>query len=416
MTSVALNIPLRKGGGVGHESPEVRVPRFAPEALELSIVMPCLNESRTLGSCIMKALGFLSGNQIDGEVIVADNGSTDGSQALATGLGARVIQVSERGYGAALAGGFAAARGRYIIMGDSDDSYDFAEMGALVQKLREGYDLVMGNRFRGGIEPGAMPPLHRYFGNPGLTMIGRVFFKSRCRDFYCGQRGFSRVAVEKMDLRATGMEFALEMVVKATMMGLRVTEVPVRLARDGRDRAPHLRSWRDGWRSMRFFLLYSPRWLFLYPGALLMAMGVLVGVWILPGPRHLGAVTLDVHTLLYCAGAMIVGFQLVVFSVFAKAIAVTTGLHPRSAKLERLLDRAPLEAGLFAGLLLVLAGLGTSVYATLQWADEGFGNLDPFRVMRMAIPAVLLLILGMQTAFSSFILSLLQIPHRKLEG
>lgn len=405
----------RGAAGVG-EAPAVRVLPLAPEELELSIVMPCLNESRTLGSCVRKALGFLRENQIRGEVIIADNGSTDGSQALAAQLGARVVPVSERGYGAALASGFAAARGRYIIMGDSDDSYDFADMGPLVQKLREGFDLVMGNRFRGGIDPGAMPPLHRYFGNPGLTLIGRVFFKSRCRDFYCGQRGFSRAAVEVMDLRATGMEFALEMVVKATMMGLRVAEVPVRLAKDGRDRAPHLRSWRDGWRSLRFFLLYSPRWLFLYPGAILMALGVLMGLWILPGPRHLGGLTLDVHTLLYCAGAVIVGFQLVVFSVFAKAIAVTTGLHPRSAKLERLLDRAPLEAGLVAGLMLVFAGLGTSVYATIQWADEGFGNLDPFRVMRVAIPAVLLLILGMQTVFSSFILSLLQIPHRKLKS
>ena len=387
---------------------------LAPDELELSIVMPCLNESRTLGSCIRKAFDFLRENQIGGEVIVADNGSTDGSQALATELGAKVVSVSERGYGAALGGGFAESRGRYIIMGDSDDSYDFADMMPIVQKLREGYDLVMGNRFRGGIDPGAMPPLHRYFGNPGLTFIGRIFFRSRCRDFYCGQRGFSRSAVQRMDLRATGMEFALEMIVKATMMGLRVTEVPVRLARDGRDRAPHLRSWRDGWRSLRFFLLYSPRWLFLYPGVVLMALGLVAGVWILPGARHLGTVTLDVHTLLYCAGAVIVGFQLVVFSVFAKAIAVTTGLHPRSAKLERLLDRAPLEAGLGLGFLLVLAGLAMSVYATLLWADEGFGNLDPFRVMRMAIPAVLLLILGMQTAFSSFILSLLQIPHRKL--
>lgn len=389
-------------------------PAAASEQVEVSVVMPCLNERLTLEACIAKAQGFFARHGVAGEVIVADNGSTDGSQALAQSLGARVVPVHQRGYGAALGGGFAAARGRYIIMGDSDDSYDFSELMPIVQKLREGYDLVMGNRFRGGIETGAMPPLHRYFGNPGLTMIGRIFFKSRCRDFYCGQRGFSKAAVERMDLRATGMEFALEMVVKATMMGMRVTEVPVRLAKDGRDRPPHLRSWRDGWRSLRFFLLYSPRWLFLYPGAALMLVGALVGVWLLPGSRHIGTVTLDVHTLLYCAGAVIVGFQLVVFSVFAKAIAVTTGLHPRSVKLERLLDRAPLEGGLALGIGLVAAGLAVSLYATLRWADEGFGNLDPFRVMRVAIPAVLLLILGMQTAFSSFVLSLLQIPHRKL--
>jgi glycosyltransferase involved in cell wall biosynthesis len=380
--------------------------------VELSIVMPCLNEARTLGTCVGKAMTFLRDYGIEGEVIVADNGSTDGSQALAEGLGARVAPVADRGYGAALAGGFAAARGRYIIMGDSDDSYDFSEMMPIVEKLREGFDLVMGNRFRGGIEPGAMPPLHRYFGNPGLTAIGRVFFKSGCRDFYCGQRGFRKSAVEAMDLRATGMEFALEMIVKATMMGMRVTEVPVRLARDGRDRPPHLRSWRDGWRSLRFFLLYSPRWLFLYPGVLLMLIGAAAGAWLLPGPRHIGGVTLDVHTLLYCAGAIIVGFQLVVFSVLAKTIAVATGLHPRSAKLDSLLARAPLEGGLAAGFALALAGLAASIYATFQWADEGFGNLDPFRVMRIGIPAVLLLVLGFQIIFSSFILSLLQIPRR----
>ena len=379
---------------------------------ELSIVMPCLNEARTLGVCVGKAMRFLKDYGIRGEVIIADNGSTDGSQALAQGLGARVVPVAEKGYGAALAGGIAAARGQYIIMGDSDDSYDFTDLSPIVEKLREGYDLVMGNRFRGGIDPGAMPPLHRYFGNPGLTAIGRVFFRSGCGDFYCGQRGFSREAVQKMDLRATGMEFALEMIVKATMMGMRVTEVPVRLAKDGRDRRPHLRSWRDGWRSLRFFLLYSPRWLFLYPGMALMLVGAAAGAWLMPGARQIGGVTLDVHTLLYCAGAIIVGFQLVVFSVFAKTIAVATGLHPRSQKLDRVLARAPLEAGLAAGFGLALAGLVASVYATFQWADEGFGNLDPFRVMRIGIPAVLLIVIGLQTAFSSFILSLLQIPRR----
>ncbi len=382
--------------------------------LELSIVMPCLNEALTLGTCVRKAQGFLHDYGIRGEVIVADNGSTDGSQQLAARLGARVVPVAEKGYGAALAGGIAAARGQYVIMGDSDDSYDFSDMMPIVEKLRDGFDLVMGNRFRGGIDPGAMPPLHKYFGNPGLTAIGRMFFRSRLGDFYCGQRGFSRAAVKAMDLRATGMEFALEMIVKATMMGLRVTEVPVRLAKDGRDRPPHLRSWRDGWRSLRFFLLYSPRWLFLYPGMCLMLLGALAGAWLVPGPRHIGGVTFDVHTLLYCAGAIIVGFQLVVFSVFAKAIAVATGLHPRSLKLEAVLSRAPLEAGLAAGFALTLIGLGASVYATMQWADEGFGNLNPFRVMRIGIPSVLLLILGMQIAFSSFVLSLLQIPHRRI--
>ncbi|MGH7213201.1 MAG: glycosyltransferase family 2 protein [Tepidisphaeraceae bacterium] len=378
--------------------------------------MPCLNEVLTLEPCVLKAMQFLREHAVDGEVIVADNGSTDGSQVLAERLGARVVPVAAKGYGAALAGGIAAARGRYIIMGDSDQSYDFSNCMPFVEKLRAGFDLVMGNRFRGGIEPGAMPPLHKYFGNPGLTFIGRLFFKSPCGDFYCGQRGFSRAAAMRMDLQTTGMEFALEMLVKATMMGMRVTEVPIKLHVDGRDRAPHLKSWRDGWRSLRFFLLYSPRWLFLYPGMFLMLAGGLLGLILLPGPRQIGQVNLDVHTLLYCAAAVAIGFQLAWFSFFGKLLAIMTGLHPPNPKLERLASRTPLEAGLISGGLLVLMGLALSLFATVQWVGRDFGDLDPFRAMRVIIPAVLAIMIGCQVFFSSFYLGLLQIQRKKLQA
>jgi hypothetical protein len=261
-----------------------------------------------------------------------------------------------------------------------------------------------------------MPPLHRYFGNPFLTALGRLFFRSPCGDFYCGQRGFTKAAVQSMELQTTGMEFALEMLVKATIMGMKVTEVPVTLSPDGRDRAPHLRSWRDGWRSLRFYLLYSPRWLFLYPGLLLMIVGTLAGLWLLPGPRVVGGLRLDVHTLFYCAAAVIVGFQLVTFAVFSKILAVMTGLHPRKESVERFANSASLEAGLMVGGSLVILGLGLSAYATFNWAGHRFGDLDPFRVMRVVIPAVVSLTLGLQVIFSSFYLSLLQIQRRKLQA
>jgi glycosyltransferase involved in cell wall biosynthesis len=378
-------------------------------------VMPCLNEADTLEVCIAKAQRALREHHLRGEIIVADNGSTDGSIELARKLGARVVHIDRRGYGAALAGGFEQARGRFILMADSDDSYDLGNLAPFVEKLREGYDLVMGNRFKGGIEPGAMPPLHRYFGNPLLTGIGRLFFKSNCGDFYCGQRAFTREAVSKLGLQATGMEFALEMLVKATMSGMRITEVPVRLSPDGRDRAPHLRSWRDGWRSLRLFLLYSPRWLFLYPGLVLMLIGLVAGAWLLPGSRQVLGVTLDVHTLFYCAAAVFLGFQLITFGVFGKYLAVVTGLHPKNPRLERRIAMVQLEIGLAAGAVLVLLGLGLSVLAVYRWAGADFGDLDPFGTMRIVIPAVLSLTLGVQVMFSSFYLSLLQVQHRAMK-
>ncbi len=382
-------------------------------APELSVVMPCLNEAETLGTCVEKALRFLERHGIAGEVIVADNGSTDGSQDIAERLGARVVPVAARGYGSALTGGIAAARGRYVIMGDSDDSYDFGDLMAFDEKLRDGHDLVMGNRFKGGIKPGAMPFLHRYFGNPFLSGLGRLFFGAPCGDFQCGLRGFRRDAIPRMDLRTTGMEFASEMVVKATLMKLKIAEVPTTLSPDGRSRRPHLRTFRDGWRYLRFLLLYSPRWLFLYPGLALMLAGLLVGLWLLPGPRPLtGEVGLDVHTLLYAAAAVLLGFQGIAFAVFAKVFAVTEGLLPEDPRVRRLARGRTLEAGLIVGGLLVVAGLAGSAYALSTWGRQSFGVLDPSQTLRVVIPSVLALTLGGEVALSSFFLSLLFLRRR----
>lgn len=379
---------------------------------ELSVVMPCLNESETLATCIMKAQRWMRKNNVNGEVIVADNGSTDGSQAIAQLTGARVVDVSEKGYGAALRGGIEAARGKYIIMGDADDSYNFANLGPFLHKLRSGHDLVMGNRFAGGISPGAMPPLHKYLGNPVLTGIGRLLFKSPCGDFHCGLRGFSKAAALKLDLRTSGMEFASEMVVKATLNGLNVTEVPTTLSPDGRSRAPHLRSWRDGWRHLRFLLLYSPRWLFFYPGALLMLMGLVLGLWLLPGARTVAHVTFDVHTLLYAAAAVVTGFQAVNFAVFTKIFGVTSGLLPPDPRLEKAFKYVTLETGIIVGLMLLIGGLGLSVYALSDWGAHSFGVLDPTVVLRLAIPAVTAMMLGSEIVLSSFFLSVLGLKAR----
>jgi len=380
--------------------------------LEVSIVMPCLNEAETLAACIEKARRALREGGLNGEVIVADNGSTDGSQEIATRLGARVIVVTARGYGAALTGGITAALGRYVVMADADDSYDFADVPRFVAKLQEGYDLVMGNRFRGRIAPGAMPFLHRYLGNPALTMIGRVIFGSPCGDFHCGMRGFSRQAFERLALRTTGMEFASEMVLKATLLKMRIAEVPTTLSKDGRSRPPHLRTWRDGWRHLRFMLLYSPRWLFLYPGLALMAIGLAVGAWLLPGPRTVNGVTIDVHTLLYAAIAVLLGFQAVSLAVFAKVFGTSAGLLPPDTRVERLTRWVNFETGLLAGGLLVLAGLAGSVYAVHSWSAHDFGPLDASVTLRMIVPAVLALTLGFQVILTSFFLSVLSMGRR----
>lgn len=381
-------------------------------APEVSIVMPCLNEADTLETCIGKARRSLDELKIAGEVIIADNGSTDGSQAIAARMGARVVPVEAKGYGSSLMGGIAAARGKYVIMGDSDDSYDFTNLGPFIEKLRAGYDLVMGNRFQGGIRPGAMPALHRYLGNPVLTGIGRVLFHSPCGDFHCGLRGFSKAAIKELDLRTTGMEFASEMVVKATLYKLRIAEVPTTLSPDGRNRPPHLRSWRDGWRHLRFLLLYSPRWLFLYPGFLLMLVGLTAGLWLSLGPQTVGAVTLNVHTLMYAAVAVIAGYQAVVFAVFTKVFAISEGLLPEDPRLTKLFRYITLETGLIAGVVVLGCGLILSIYALTSWEASGFGQLNPSQTLRLVIPAATAITLGFETILSSFFLSILGLRRR----
>jgi glycosyltransferase involved in cell wall biosynthesis len=372
--------------------------------LELSIIMPCLNEAETLATCIGKARDYLERHKIAGEVLIADNGSSDGSQEIATNSGARVVPIPERGYGSALRGGIAAAKGQYIIMGDADDSYDFTNLSPFLEKLRQGYDLVMGNRFQGGIKPGAMPVLHKHLGNPVLTWLGRLFFGSPCGDFHCGLRGFSKQAIKQLNLRTTGMEFASEMVVKASLYGLKITEVPTTLSPDGRSRPPHLKTWRDGWRHLRFLLMYSPRWLFLYPGLALMFLGFVATIWFMTQPR--------VHTLLYSATALIIGFQIVSFAIFTKAFAISEGLLPEDRKLRRFLRYINLEVGLIIGVILFLVGIGGSVYALYTWNAQLYGALDPAVTMRIVIPSVTCLALGIQVVFSSFFLSVLELKRR----
>jgi Glycosyl transferase family 2 len=380
--------------------------------LQLSVVMPCLNESLTVGACIEKALATLKRLGIQGEVIVADNGSTDGSQAIAAALGARVVPIEKRGYGSALRGGIAAARGRYIVMADSDGSYDFAQLGDFVGKLDQGYDLVMGNRFLGGIRSGAMPPLHRYFGNPVLSWLGRLFFKCPVSDTQCGLRGFRKDAIEKLDLQSLGMEFASEMVVKSTLFQLRISEIPTVLSPDGRDRPPHMRSWRDGWRNLRFLLLYSPRWLFLYPGMAVFALGIGILAWLLPGPRTVGSVTFDYHTLLFGAMAILAGFQSINFAVFSRIFATTEGLLPEDASLKRLYHYINLEVGLVVGVLLIFAGAGMWGFGLSYWHSHQFGPLDPDKTLRIVIPGLVSLTLGIQIVLSSFFLSVLGMGRR----
>jgi len=382
------------------------------DAVELSIVMPCLNEAATVGICVKKSMEALERHGIRGEVIVADNGSTDGSQQIAREMGARVVSVERRGYGSALQSGIAAAHGQYVLMGDADDTYDFAQLNEFVAKLHEGYDLVMGNRFKGKILPGAMPPLHRYLGNPVLTGLGRLFFKSPVGDFHCGLRAFRKDAIEQLGLRTLGMEFASEMIVKAAAFGLRVTEIPTTLAPDRRDRPPHLRTWRDGWRHLRFLLLYSPRWLFLYPGLALITLGIMITGFLLPGPRRIGNVVFDVHTLLFAAMAILIGFQSVVFATFTKIFAISEGLLPEDPRLTRMYRYMTLEVGLILGILLILAGAGAWILGLEYWRIREFGPLDPEKTLRIVIPGVVCFTLGFQIVLSSFFLSVLGMSRR----
>ena len=371
--------------------------------------MPCLNEAETLATCIEKASRSIRDNGIAGEVIIADNGSTDGSVEIAQRLGARVVHAETRGYGSALLSGIRAASGTFIIIGDADDSYDFTRLMPFVDKLRDGYDLVVGNRFKGSIEPGAMPFLHRYLGNPVLTTIGRMLFPNPCRDFHCGLRGFRKDAALRMDLQTTGMEFASEMIVKATLLDMRVTEVPTTISPDGRSRPPHLRTWSDGWRHLRFLLLYSPRWLFLYPGLALAALGLGLGAWVLPVPQTIGTVTFDVHTLLYAAAAISIGYQSIAFGFFTKIFAIQEGLIPKDPRLDPVFRYVTLEVGLSVGATLVLVGLTGTAWALSDWGARSFGDLQPTNTLRIIIPASLALTLGFQIVLSSFFLSVLRL-------
>jgi Glycosyltransferases involved in cell wall biogenesis len=378
-------------------------------AVDVSIVMPCLNEAETLAKCIGHAQAAVANGGLAAEIIVADNGSTDGSQSIARKLGAMVVDVARKGYGSALIGGIDAAQGRFVVMGDADDSYDFEAIGPLIDKLREGYDLVVGNRFLGGIEPGAMPWSHRWLGNPVLTLISRLFFHAPVGDTHCGLRALRKDAYEKMHLRATGMEFASEMVIKAALKGMRITEVAVVLRPDGRSRPPHLRTWRDGWRHLRFMLLFSPRWLFLYPGLALFALGAVLSAILVAGPLRIGSVRLDINTLLVAGFLALLGYQLVLFAVFTKIFAIRMGFHPQHPVLESLFRYITLEVGVIAGAVMVLAGIVGLVLAVVSWQAVGFGNLDPSLTMREVIPAVVLLALGTQTVFASFFISILSI-------
>jgi Glycosyl transferase family 2 len=380
--------------------------------LELTVVMPCLNEAETLAVCVDKAIAALKENGIAGEVVVADNGSTDGSQAIAAAHGARVVPVPVRGYGAALDAGIRAAQGRYVLMADADDSYEFGHIPRFLGELRQGSELVMGNRFRGGIGPGAMPFLHRYLGNPVLSFLGRTLFRAPIGDFHCGIRAFSKDAYERLGLRTTGMEYASEMVVKSALLGQRIAEVPTTLKKDGRSRPPHLRTWRDGWRHLRFLLMYSPRWLFLIPGLALMVLGLGLMVWLVPAERPLGHVNLGVDTLAYATAAVLLGFQLVFFGVAAKVFAITEGLLPEDESFAKWFRYITLETGLITGALLVLVGIGIALSSVMSWAHTGYGPLPPVEMMRRTLPAMLCLMLGTEICFASFFLSLLGLKRR----
>jgi glycosyltransferase involved in cell wall biosynthesis len=381
--------------------------------VELTVVMPCLNEAETVATCVRKAVGFLHEYDISGEVVVADNGSTDGSQQLATDAGARVVPVSEKGYGNALMGGIVSARGRFIIMGDADDSYDFTNLMPFIEKLRDGADLVMGNRFEGGIEPGAMPPLHRYLGNPVLSFIGRLFFGSKIGDFHCGLRGFRRDSVMELGLQATGMEFASELVVKATLAKQHITEVPTTLAKDGRSRPPHLHTWRDGWRHLRFLLLFSPRWLFFMPGLVVFMLGILIGAVVIPRPFSIGAVTFDVDTLVAASAMVVIGFQSVLFALFTQVYASAEGFLPEDKRVRHILKTLSLERGLLAGAVLGIAGIVGLAVSLSYWGSASFGSLDYNHALRIVVPSVTALIVSCQIILGTFFLSILGIRRTR---
>src|SRR5713101_1855831 len=386
----------------------------ATHPVDVSVVIPCLNEANSLAHCVDKAMGAFRKAGLTGEVIVADNGSTDESIQIAEEHGARVLRVTERGYGAALRAGIIAARGPFIIMGDADDSYDFTDVPRFVEKLREGFDVVMGNRFRGGIKPGAMPPLHKYFGNPGLTALLNLFFRAGVGDSYCGMRGFTRTLYDRLDVRSSGMEFALEMLIKFAQIGARITEISIVLWPDKRGRAPHLRSFRDGWRSLRFMLLYAPNWLFVLPGSLLVALGLALVLWLLPGPRAVTpGVTLDIHTMIFGVIFTLLGAQILSIGAFAKVFSYAERFDRGTVSLQRILRRITLESGLLLGGALFLAGFVGCAWIAWQWAASGFGQLHE---VRQVLFWAMWLLLGVQVIFASFFLSMLGISRGTFIG
>jgi glycosyltransferase involved in cell wall biosynthesis len=381
--------------------------------MQLTILMPCLNEAETLERCIIKANNWIKRSGLQAEVLIADNGSTDGSQEIAKSLGAKVVAVAQKGYGAALFHGSMAAEGEWIIMGDSDDSYDFSRLDSFVEKLSEGYDLVMGNRFLGGIAPGAMPWKNRYIGNPILSWVGRLLFKCPTKDFHCGLRGFRKNAFLQMDLRTTGMEFASEMVIKATLFGMRIAEVPTTLSKDGRSRAPHLRPWRDGWRHLRFMLLFSPKWLFVIPGLILFGLSLIAYAALLIGPIQLHGVSFDVHTLFFAGTGMVLGYLAFCFGLIVQTFGIREGLLPQHETLERLLSSPVLEIGGVTGIALMMGGLVPGLIALLNWGATGFGPLQPGELLRQVSMSTVLIMLGGITLMASLISGFLALPTRR---
>lgn len=402
------------GGNAAASDVEIRTGN-APLSSELSIVMPCLNEAETVGTCVRKAICWMRRAGVEGEVIVADNGSVDGSQRIAEKAGARVVDVREKGYGSALMGGIAASRNKFIIMGDADDSYDFTDLTPFLSKLREGYALVQGCRLPAGggrVNPGAMPLTHRWVGNPMFSFLARSWFRAPIHDIYCGLRGFTKGLIERLDQRCTGMEFATEMIIKASLNKEKIAEVPITLHPDGRtSRAPHLKTVRDGWRTLRFFLVCTPRWLFLIPGLFLILLGVAGYLIALPRLTFSG-VTFDAHTLLFASLALLCGFQAVLFAALTKLFAITEGLLPPDRRLERAFEHITLERGLMVGAGALVAGLVLLVIAILIWRGTGWGRLDYSEVMRLVIPGATLTALGFQTVLSSFFMSILGMKRK----
>lgn len=383
-----------------------------PNNVELTILMPCLNEAETIAVCIEKAEGFLKKHNISGEIVIADNGSTDGSKEIVSKYEyVRVVDVPRRGYGAALIGGCNAAYGKYVIMGDADDSYDFTNLMPFVEKLREGYELVMGNRFKGGIEKGAMPPLHKYLGNPVLSFLGRVFYSSDIGDFHCGLRGYNRESILKLNLITTGMEYASEMVVQATLNNLRIAEVPTTLKKDGRSHPPHLRSFSDGWRHLKFLLMYSPDWLFLYPGIFLAALGLVFMIILEFGDFYINTISFGIHSMVYSSALMVIGINIATFSVFVKIYAYNTGFLPKNKSIEKM-SEFNVDKGIFLGFIMVVIGVLLSLAAVLYWKSQGFSQLQPEKVMRLVIPALTIIEIGIQFIFSSFFIGVLAIKHK----